>query len=109
LPNNQLSTLTTSINLSQNFSTTTTQFQPIGPVTLNCATLAATLGLNSHVIKVGLLLVNGKYQLNSTTAASLYVTDIVLSGTSTAGSSSRNPLLSQDLSDRNPTGALANL
>jgi RHS repeat-associated protein len=70
--------------LVSNAASATTQFQPIGPVTLNCATLAATLGLNSHVIKVGLLLVNGKYQLNSTTAASLYVTDIVLSGTSTA-------------------------
>jgi RHS repeat-associated protein len=72
--------------LVSNTAAATTQFQPIGPVTLNCATLAATLGLNSHVIKVGLLLVNGKYQLNSTTAASLYVTDITLSGTSTAQS-----------------------
>src|SRR5215213_7206582 len=61
----------------------TTQWQTVGPVQLN-TTAAATLGLNSHVIKVGLLLVNAKYQLDYTAAASLYVTDIVLTGTSTA-------------------------
>src|SRR5215213_682153 len=61
----------------------TPQWQTVGPVQLN-TTAAATLGLNSHVIKVGLLLVNAKYQLDYTAAASLYVTDIVLTGTSTA-------------------------
>src|SRR5215213_6320651 len=38
----------------------TTQWQTTGPLTLDCSTLAATLGMNSQVIKVGLLLVNGK-------------------------------------------------
>lgn len=70
--------------LVSNAAAATTQWQTIGPVPLDCATLAATLGLNSHVIKVGLLLVNAKYTANSSPAASLYVTDILLSGTSTA-------------------------
>ncbi len=70
--------------LVSNAATATTQWQTIGPVTLDCAGLAATLGLNGHVIRVGLLLVNGKYRLDHTTGASLFVTDIALSGTSTA-------------------------
>ena len=70
--------------LVSNAAAATTQWQTIGPIPLDCARLAATLGLNSHVIKVGLLLVNAKYTANSSPGASLYVTDILLSGTSMA-------------------------